>query len=53
MDWHAACVGDRRGAHIVLLGGFGGKGSLGSPRSRWEDIVTMILQEVWWDRGLY
>ena len=36
-------MGDRRGAYVVLVGVPGVKGPLGSPRSRWEDSVTMDL----------
>ena len=37
--------GKRRGGQ-GLLGKSGGKRPLGRPRSRWEDIIKMDLQEV-------
>ena len=35
-----------RGVHGVLVGKPEGKRSLRRPRRRWEDIITMDLQEV-------
>ena len=43
---HVARMGDRRGAHWVLVGKSEGKKPLGRPRRRWEDIIKMYLQEV-------
>jgi hypothetical protein len=39
-------MGERRGAYIVLVGKPEGKKSLGRPWLRWEDNITMDLQEV-------
>jgi hypothetical protein len=48
MRWagHVARVGKRRGVYRVLEGKFAGKRPLGRPRHRWEDNITMDLQEV-------
>jgi len=35
-----------RGVYSVLVGKPEGKGPLGRPRRRWEDIIKMDLQEV-------
>ena len=35
-----------RGAHRVLVGKQEGKRPLGRPRRRWEDNITMDLQEM-------
>jgi hypothetical protein len=35
-----------RGVYRVLVGKRKGKGPLGRPRHRWEDIIIMDLQEV-------
>ena len=37
---------ERRGVYRVLVGKPGGKRPLGRPRHRWEDSITMDLQEV-------
>jgi hypothetical protein len=42
-------MGDRRGVYMVLVGKSEGKRPLGIPRQRWEDNITMDLQEV--ERG--
>jgi len=39
-------MGDRRGAHRVLVGKSERKGPLGRPRSRWEDNIQMASQDV-------
>jgi hypothetical protein len=39
-------VGERRCVYRVWLGKAEGKRPLGRPRHRWEDDVTMDLQEV-------
>ena len=39
-------IGDRRGVYRVLVGKSEGKGPLGRPRRRWEDIIKMDFQEV-------
>ena len=48
MRWagHVARMGERRGAHRVLVGKPEGKRPLGRPRRRWEDNIKMDLQEV-------
>jgi len=48
MSWsgHVACMGDRRGVYMVLVGKPEGKRPLGRPRCRWEDNIKMDLQEV-------
>ena len=40
-------MGERRGAHGVLIGIPEGKRSLGRPRGRWEDNIKMYLQGAW------
>ena len=47
MRWagHVARMGERRGVYRVLVGKPEGKGPLGRPRRRWNDII-MGLQEV-------
>jgi hypothetical protein len=39
-------MGEGRGVYRVLVGKPEGKRSLGSPRRRWDDNITMDLQEV-------
>ena len=39
-------MGERRGVYRVLVGKHKGKRPLGKPRRRWEDNITMDLQEV-------
>jgi hypothetical protein len=39
-------MGEGRGVYRVLVGKPKGKGSLGSPRRRWEYNIKMDLQEV-------
>jgi len=48
MRWagHVARMGKDRGVHRVLVGKPEGKRPLGRPRLRWEDNITMDLQEV-------
>ena len=48
MRWagHVACTGERRGVWKVLVGKPEGRRPLGRPRCRWEDNITMDLQEV-------
>ena len=41
-----ARMGERRGVCRVLVGKPEGKGPLGRPRSKWEDIIKADLQEV-------
>ena len=59
MRWvgHAAHVGCRRGAYIVLVGKPEGKRSLGRPRHRWEGYIKLDLQAlgcggIGWINGL-
>jgi hypothetical protein len=48
MRWtrHVACVGERRGVYMVLVGKPEGKKPLGKSRCRWKDNIKMDLQEV-------
>ena len=48
MRWagHVALMGDRRGVYRVLVGQPEGRRPLGRPKRRWEDYITMDLQEV-------
>ena len=48
MRWagHVARMRERRGVYRVLVGKHEGKRPLGRPRRRWEDNITMDLQEV-------
>ena len=48
MRWagHVARVGERRGLYSVLEVKREGRGPLGRPRRRWEDNITMDLQEM-------
>jgi hypothetical protein len=41
-----ARMGEDRGVHRVLVGRPEGKRPLGKPRRRWDDNITMDLQEV-------
>ena len=41
-----ARVGEGRGVYMVLVGKPEGTSPLGRPRRRWEDNITMDLQEV-------
>jgi hypothetical protein len=47
MRWaeHVARVGERRGAHRILVGKPEGKSPLGRPLPRWEDYIKMVLLE--------
>ena len=53
MRWagHVARMGENRGVQRVLVGKPEGKRPLGRPRRRWEDNITMDLQEVGGGRG--
>ena len=42
----AARMEEGRGVHKVLVGTPEGKRPLGRPRRRWEDNITMDLEEV-------
>jgi len=39
-------MGEKRGVYVVLMGKPGGKRPLGRPRRRWENNISMDLQEV-------
>jgi hypothetical protein len=43
---HVACMGDRRGVYMVMVGKPEGKRPLGRPRRRWDVNIKMDLQEV-------
>jgi hypothetical protein len=43
-----ARMGERRGAHRVLVGKPEGRRPLGRPRCRWEDNIKTDLREVDW-----
>jgi hypothetical protein len=53
MRWagHVARMGEERGVHRMLVGKPEGMRPLGRPRRRWEDNITIDLQEVGWGRG--
>jgi hypothetical protein len=42
-------MGDRRGTYKILVGKPEGKRPFGIPRHRWEDNMTMSLQEMGWE----
>jgi len=42
----STCGGERRVFYIVLVGKPEGKRPFGRPKRRWEDNITMDLQEV-------
>jgi hypothetical protein len=48
MRWagHVACMGEGRGALMILVGRPEGRRPLGRPRRRWEDNIKMDPQEV-------
>jgi len=41
-------MGERRGAHMVLVGKPEGRRPLGRPRRRWDNNIKMGLQEMGW-----
>ena len=49
---HVARMGERRGAHRILVGKPEGSRPLGRSRRRWEGNIKMDLQDVGWGRGL-
>jgi len=50
MRWagYMARTGDRTDAYRVLVGRPEGKRPLGRPMCRWQDNITIYLQEVEW-----
>ena len=46
MGGPCSAYGERRGVYRVLVGKLEGKRPLGRSRRRWEDNITMDLQEV-------
>jgi hypothetical protein len=48
MDGHVARMGEKRTAYWLLVGKTEGRRSLGRPRRRWLDNITMDLVEVAW-----
>jgi hypothetical protein len=48
MKWtgHVARIGEGRGVYRVLVGRPEGWRSLGRPRRRWEDNISMDLREI-------
>jgi hypothetical protein len=48
---HVARIGERRGAHRVLVGRSEGKTAIGRPRRGWENAINMDLQEMEWMYG--
>jgi hypothetical protein len=42
---HVERMGEGRGVYMVLVGRPEGKRSLGRPRCRWEDNITMDIRE--------
>jgi hypothetical protein len=49
--WHVARMGEERGVHRLLVGKREEKRPLGRPRRRWEDNITVDVQEVGGGRG--
>jgi hypothetical protein len=43
---HVARIGGGSSALKTLTGTSTGKGHLGSPTRRWEDIIRMVLKEI-------
>ena len=46
MGWSCSTYGERRSVDRFMVGKPEGKTPLGIPRSRWDDIIKMDLQEV-------
>jgi hypothetical protein len=42
-------MGEKRNAYRILVGKPEGRRSLGRPRRRWVDNITMDLREIGWD----
>jgi hypothetical protein len=49
---HVACMGERKGAHMILVGKPDRRRPLGRPRRRWKDNIKMSLREIGWEYGL-
>jgi len=49
MGGTCSMYGERRDVYRVLVGKPEGKRPLGRPRRRWEDNITVALQEVGWE----
>jgi hypothetical protein len=49
---NVARMRERRGANRVLVGKPEGKGSIVRHKCRFEDNITMDLQEICWECGL-
>jgi hypothetical protein len=45
---HVACVGERWGAYMALVGKPEVRRPFGRPRHRWEDNIKMDIQEIGW-----
>jgi hypothetical protein len=45
---HVACMGERRGAYMVLVGIPEGKRPFGRPIQRWEHDIQLNVQKVGW-----
>jgi hypothetical protein len=54
MRWvgNVAHMGEKRGAHRILVARREGRRPLGRPRRTWEDNIKMDLQDVGWGHGL-
>jgi hypothetical protein len=48
MGWSCSTNGEKKNAHILLVGKPEGKKPLGRPRRRWVDNIRMDLGEVGW-----
>jgi hypothetical protein len=50
MRWagHVARMGKKRNAYRILVGKLEGKRSLGRPRRRWEDNITIDFRKIRW-----
>jgi hypothetical protein len=50
MRWtrHAAHLGERRNAYMLLVGKPEGKRPLGNPRHRWMDNIKIYLRAIGW-----
>jgi hypothetical protein len=46
--WHVARIREKWNAYRILVVNPEGKGSLGRPRRRWVDNITVALREIGW-----